>query len=110
MKRYKATREIVGHGVAISGQSSVLGSEMKKQRTILVGCLLRQVQKHSSVDFPWMRRFFLTKHVFRRIFTRYRNPLKIIVIKGSVSKNLRSWFFFKRSHSHICGQQTQPVW
>lgn len=32
MKRYIATREIVGHGVAINGQSSVLGSEMRKYR------------------------------------------------------------------------------
>lgn len=45
MKRYMATREIVGHGVAIIGQASVLGSEMEIQRTILVGCLLGQVQK-----------------------------------------------------------------
>ena len=30
IKRYIATSEIVGHGVAISGQPAVLGSEIKK--------------------------------------------------------------------------------
>ena len=32
MKRYMATSEMVGHGVAMSGQSAVFGSEIKTEQ------------------------------------------------------------------------------
>ena len=35
MKRYKATKEMVGHGVAINGQSAVLGSKKDGEQSYL---------------------------------------------------------------------------